>query len=223
MAAPPTLREQATYNAPAGLARASIGYDETMSVDELSKSEASEHLELEPDDEQEEARTRGSLKRERVANETALAQLVQDLLPMKRDKWLLVGVPEVTVQALDDAQKIKSHTARARHARMIRSTLRGADWSMVRRRLDHLRAGYTLNSPEGEHSTPAQIWTEQLLVQGDPGLARFCEEYPKCDHKRLRQLIRSTLKVPELKRGKARLQLERAVDVEVRQHSLISP
>jgi ribosome-associated protein len=193
------------------------GYDEKMSVDEPNKARLAGELDLEIDGDDEE-RTRGSLKRERVANELALAQLVQDLLPLSEEKWRKVGVSEITMDALIDSRKIKSHAARGRHARLIRSTLRDGDWSLVRRRLDHLRAGFTLGSPEGETSSPGQIWTEQLLVQGDAGLARFCEAYPKCDRKRLRQLTRGALSVPENKRGKARLQLERAVETEVRRH-----
>jgi ribosome-associated protein len=161
----------------------------------------------------ENARSRTSLKRERVNNEKALADLVLDLLPLSEDKWRKLGVPEETIDTLIDASKIKAHGARGRQMRLVRSTLRGVEWSLIRRGLDRLKAGLTLEgSPT---SAPSIDWSEQLLVQGDPGLARFVEEFPRADRKRLRQLIRNVKSAPSAKRGKARIQLERAVAQEL--------
>lgn len=165
----------------------------------------------EPD---EDARSRSSLKRERVNNETALFELVQELLPLSEARWVAFGVPQLAIDKLLDARKIKSHSARDRHLRLIRSTLRDGDWSLIRRKLDRLKAGL----PVGEDAVPAAIvvtWTEQLLVQGDAGLARFAEEYPDADRKRLRTLVRNVTGAPEMKRGKTRQALERAVQNEI--------
>src|SRR5690606_26359761 len=90
-----------------------------------------------------------------------------------------------------------------------------ADWSLIRRRLERLHAGFTLESDPAEQSSEVQVWTDQLLIQGEPGLARYCEAYPRADRKRLRQLVRNALRVPEGKRVKARLQLERMVHADV--------
>jgi ribosome-associated protein len=165
----------------------------------------------EPD---EDARSRSSLKRERVNNETALYDLVVELLPLSEARWIAFGVPQIAIDKLLDARKIKSHSARDRHLRLIRSTLRDFDWSLIRRKLDRLKAGL----PIGEDVVPAAnvvTWTEQLLVQGDAGLARFAEEYPSADRKRLRTLVRNVTGAPDMKRGKTRQALERAVQNEI--------
>ena len=135
-------------------------------------------------------RTGTSLKNERMNNESALKTLVEDLLDVHAKKWPSLGVPEEAERILLDAQKIKSYAALGRQMRLARSALRDADWTLIRRRVDQIRAGFSLGVPEVTESTPAHIWSEQLLVQGDAGLARFCEKYEDADRKRLRQLVR---------------------------------
>ncbi len=160
-------------------------------------------------------RSRTSIKRERVNNETALAELVEELLPLSLERWEQLAVPALTIEKMLDAKKIKHPAARARQVRTVRSTLRDADWTTVRLRLDQFRAGYPLSSPEEVEASEAQVWSEQLLVQGDSGLARFMEEYPEADRKRLRQAVRNVVGAPSTKRGKTRVQLDRAVAREV--------
>jgi len=115
------------------------------------------------------------------------------------------------MEAVTTAKKIKSFGARKRQLRTLRTTLRDADWTRIRRAVDHVRAGYPIDSAPLEPSGLADRWCEQLLIQGDSGLARFCEEFEDADRTRLRQLVRNVTRAPQAKRGKARLQLQRAV------------
>lgn len=160
-------------------------------------------------------RSRTSLKRERVNNETALAELAQELAGLSEEIWSSIHLPERTLATLRDARKIKTHGARARHLRLVRATLRDADWMDLRRRLDLRKMGI-LAAPADEQISE---WCEQLLIQGDPALARFMEEFPKADRKRLRQLMRSIRATPVEKRGKARIPLEQAVTTAIHVHA----
>lgn len=152
-------------------------------------------------------RTRTSLKRERVNNEKALKDLALDLLSLNEEAYASLGVPEVAIDALVDARQIKSHGARERHLRLIRAMLRDVDWAGLRRQVDLRKMGIVAPTPKQDVSD----WSEQLLIQGDPGLARFMEEYPNADRKRLRQLARTVKSASPSRRGKARLALEQAV------------
>lgn len=160
-------------------------------------------------------RSRTSLKVERVNNETALAELAQELANLNEEMWTSIGVPDLTLDALRDSKKIKSHGARARHLRLVRSTLRDADWMDLRRRLDLRKLGIVA-APTDERVSE---WCEQLLIQGDPALARFLEEFPKADRKRLRQIVRNVRATPAEKRGKARMPLEQAVLHAIQAHT----
>jgi ribosomal 50S subunit-associated protein YjgA (DUF615 family) len=163
--------------------------------------------------EDESVRSRTSLKNERVNNEKALASLVQDLLPLTQERWTELGVPEDTIATLIDARNVKSHGARQRHLRLIRATLRSADWSHVRRNLDRQRAG--LGVGQAGPSDEALLWTERLLVQGDAGLNQFLQEFEQADRKRLRTLIRNVTSAADDRKGKARLALERAIGLTI--------
>lgn len=160
-------------------------------------------------------RSRTSLKVERVNNESALAELAQELVGLNEEMWVSMGVPALTLDALRDAKKIKTYSARARHMRLVRSTLRDADWMDLRRRLDLRKLGI-LAAPADEQVSE---WCEQLLIQGDPALARFLEEFPKADRKRLRQIVRNVRAAPVEKRGKARMPLEQAVIHVIQAHT----
>lgn len=153
------------------------------------------------------APSRTSLKRERVGNEKALAQLASDLLQLDEAAWDALDVPGPTIDALLDARKIRTYGAKGRQMRLIRATLRAADWMELRRRIDLRRIGI---SPTPGDSRVTH-WCEQLLIHGDAGLARFVESYEQADRKRLRQLVRNVKTAPEGKRGKSRLVLERAL------------
>lgn len=170
---------------------------------------------LEPESASEEEaqaqRSRTSLKNERVNNETALAKLSEELLPLSEQQLVRLGAPEDVLDAVLAAKKIKSFTAKNRQLRVIRARLRATDWTQIRRALDHIRAGFSIESAPTAPSGLADRWCEQLLIQGDAGLVRFCEEFEHADRGRLRQLVRNVQRAPDLKRGKARLQLERAV------------
>ncbi len=152
-------------------------------------------------------RSRTSLKRERVNNENALKELVNELIDLNEGTYSSLEVPELVVDALLDARKIKSHGARERHLRLIRARLRDMDWVSLRRRIDLRKMGIQVEAPNQETTD----WSEQLLIQGDPGLARFVEEYPHADRKRLRTLVRNVTAASPQRRGKARLALEQAV------------
>ncbi len=158
-----------------------------------------------------ESRSRTSLKNERVNNERALARLSDELLSLSEVQLAKLGASEELLEAVLAAKKIKAFGAKKRQARQIRAILRDEDWTRLRLGVDHLRAGFGITSASQVPSGLAERWCEQLLIQGDPGLARFCEQYEGADRGRLRQLIRVVARAPENKRGKARLQLQRAV------------
>lgn len=177
--------------------------------------EATERVPLIGEDPDAVERSRTSLKRERVNNETALAELAQELVGLNEDMWRSLDLPEATIDILRDARKIKTYGAQARHLRLVRANLRAFEWMELRRRLDLRKMGIVA-APANEQVSE---WCEQLLIQGDPALARFMEEFPKVDRRRLRQLVRNIRGTPLEKRGKARIPLEQAVTNAIRAHA----
>lgn len=160
-------------------------------------------------------RSRTDDKRERVATETALAELSERLLKVPPRVLAALELDEEAVQAILDAKKIESPPARGRALRRVRSTLRGGDWLTVLRRLDAVAGGLAMTALS---ETEAGRHAAMLSAQGDPGLSRFVEQFPGADRSRLRQLVQNVRRVPEAKREKARRQLESLVQATMDEH-----
>lgn len=154
-------------------------------------------------------RSRTSEKRERVSNEDALAELVTRLRALTAGQLAAVKVPDLVLDALRDAKQIKSYAALERHLRFTRGLLRGVDWQPLLRRVDLVRAGFAVD--ETEETGEGFEWTNRLLIQGEPALRRFLEEFPETDRRRIRQLMQNVSRSTEARRAKARRLLETAV------------
>jgi ribosomal 50S subunit-associated protein YjgA (DUF615 family) len=160
-------------------------------------------------------RSRTDSKRERVATETALAELAERLLSATPKVLLALQLDEMTLQAVADTRRIESAPARARALRQVRSFLRGADWLTVLRRLDALAGGI---APTALRESDAARYAALLSAQGDPGLSRFLADYPGGDRARLRQLLQNVRRAPEAKREKVRRQLEAVIQNTLDEH-----
>src|SRR5690606_38891821 len=156
-------------------------------------------------------RSRTSIKRERVSNELALSELALALLDLNAGQLQALGLSDLAIEAITGARLFKSFAARGRQMRRIRARLRDLDWMQIRAERDRRRAGYIVATGP-VRSEEARVWTEQLLVQGDPGLARFIEIYDTANRQRLRQLVRTVNQSGEAKRHKTRLLLLTAVE-----------
>lgn len=161
-------------------------------------------------------RSRTDSKRERVATETALAELAERLLSATPKVLAALQLDEMTLQAIADTRRIDSAPARARALRQVRSLLRGADWLTVLRRLDALAGGI---APTALSESEAGRHAALLSAQGDPGLHRFLEQFPGGDRGRLRQLMQNVRRAPEAKREKARRQLEALIQTILNEQS----
>lgn len=155
-------------------------------------------------------RSRTSKKGERVASETALLRILSRLGELPESAWARLGVSEETQDGLKDAKKIKDPGARARHLKHVRAALRSEDWAAVERRIEQFAGGQALE-PLEQDTAPHVLKAAELVLQGDRGLARFVEEYPRANRVRLKQLIRGVLDASEAKRPRARSVLESAV------------
>lgn len=174
----------------------------------------SRETDFEADERDDAARTRSRTddKRERVATETALAELSERLLKVTPKVLEALELDDHALQAVADAKRIESPPARGRALRRVRSTLRAADWLTILRRLDAVAGGI---APNALSDSEAARYAALLSAQGDPGLGRFLERYPQADRARLRQLMQNVRRATEAKRDKARRQLEALIQASI--------
>lgn len=159
-------------------------------------------------------RSRTDDKEERVAVEEGLSKLSAELVNTKL-AWLnQLDLPESLQDAIHDAQKIKSPIAKNRQMRIVRRELRSTDWQRIQKALQVLSTHGTLAAAAptaNAANSPAAVWLERLVTDGNAALSAFLEEFPDTDRTQLRQLIRNIEKAPKDKRAKAEQKLLGAV------------
>jgi ribosome-associated protein len=159
-------------------------------------------------------RSRTDDKEERVAVEEGLSKLGAKLVDTKT-AWLeKLDLPEPLLDAIYDAQKIKSPIAKNRQMRIVRRALRSADWQRIQKSLQVLSTHGTLSvasSASAPTNSQAAAWLERLLAEGNAALTALLEEFPDADRTQLRQLLRNVDKASKDKRSKAEQKLSDAI------------
>ncbi len=134
-------------------------------------------------------RSRTEERRARKTREDALARLARELVELADKKLEQLELPEDTLDAVRETRAIKSHIARNRQLRVVRSALRDADWPAVRVRLDSLvEHGTVLVASD---AGVERQWVVRLVGGGTHELEAFIAEHPHADRRHLRQLIRN--------------------------------
>lgn len=117
----------------------------------------------------------------------ALQALGEDLCKLNKDQLAKIPLPETLLKAVQDAPKIKTHSARRRHMQFVGRLMRESDYEAI-------EAAYqTLMQVSEQHVQQfhlAETWRDRLLAGGDQVISEFLLDYPDADRQQLRQLVR---------------------------------
>jgi ribosome-associated protein len=98
------------------------------------------------------------------------------------------------LEALEEAKRIKGHSARRRHVRRVGKLLRSEDMENIQQLLDKLD-GEQLDDKRRFHQL--ERWRQRLLLDGDDALSELLQICPQADSQQIRQLLRTTRKEQE--------------------------
>ena len=160
-----------------------------------------------PEDDEPDLRSRGDARRAEAAREEALVRLARDLVAQNQRRLEKLELPDPVLDAVLDAQKIKSHAALNRQIRTVRGALRDAEWWIIRARLDQLLA----TGVAGEAFGREMEWVVRLVGEGDDALDELMRNHPGADRGHLRTLIRNVVNAKVARRKKAEQQLARTL------------
>jgi ribosome-associated protein len=104
------------------------------------------------------------------------------------------------LEALEEAKRIKGHSARRRHVRRVGKLLRDEDMESIQQLLDKLDGGQL---EEKRRFHQLERWRERLLLDGDSALSELLQICPQADSQQIRQLLRSARKEQEQSRPPA--------------------
>jgi ribosome-associated protein len=157
--------------------------------------------------------SRTDQKRKNRIQEETLERLTDDLVRLGEAKLAELELSEDLLDAVLEAQRIKSAPARNRQLRRIRALLRDEDASALRAALTALRESGTRNASvgDGERNRRTESWMLRLLGEGSVGLEAFLSEFPQADRTHLRQLVRNVARATHERRVKAEERLRLAL------------
>lgn len=160
------------------------------------------------EDEDQRLRSRGDLGRARKAEETRLAALAAALADLSKKQLARLDLDDAIVDAVEEARRMTTHSARARQLRAVRRELRGSDSVAI------AAAVADLLNPRGSPSPAARkaaAWAERFLAEGRVAVEAFLLEHEEADRQHLNVLIRNAQKAGPAKAAKAKKALVTSV------------
>ena len=140
----------------------------------------------------------GPSKTELKRQMTALQKIGEELVGLSDRELGRVPIEnDDLMQAIQEARRIRSNSARRRHLQYIGKLMRGIDAQAIERALAGLH-----QRRRGEANVFHEIerLRDQLIEQGTAGVEEVVERYPSADRQHLRQLLRQQER--EAKQGK---------------------
>ena len=133
-----------------------------------------------------------------------LQKLGEELIKLPSQQLECMRLPDKLLNALIDAQSIKSHVAGRRQRQFIGVLMRDVDPEPIR----HALLQTTANLPmESERTQETREWIDRLLT-GDPAiLEEIISTCPGLDRQRLRQLLRNIKKEKATKKSSKSLKV----------------
>ncbi len=131
--------------------------------------------------------SKSQLKREAHA----LQQLGAALVEAPERDWLALQLPASLIEALRQAAKITSHSARKRQLQLIGKLMRAIDPQPIQQYFDNLNQ-VSRQQVRAQHE--AEHWRERMISEGDSAIEAWLSEHPAGDRQHLRQLVRQASK-----------------------------
>lgn len=127
-------------------------------------------------------------KSRRKADAHALQALGAQLVALNRSQLEQVPLPEALREAIEAAQRVRSHEGRRRQLQYIGKLMRNVDAAPIRAKIEGWQS---VAVEETARLHQLERWRERLLAEPD-ALAEFVAQHPNVDSQQLRALIRNT-------------------------------
>lgn len=135
-------------------------------------------------------------KSRRKADAHALQALGAQLVALNGNQLAQVPLPETLREAVEAAQRVRSHEGRRRQLQYIGKLMRNVDAEPIRAKIEGWQS-VAIEQTARLHAL--ERWRERLLAEPD-ALAALATEFPRADLQQLRTLIRNTQREREQNR-----------------------
>lgn len=126
-------------------------------------------------------------KTKRKAAMDALQDIGEELVALPKDKLNKLNLPEILLDAINEAKRITANGATRRQMQYIGRLMRDIDTAPI---VDQLQRWEGKHTAENAHFHQLERWRTRLL-EDEGALSEFIQLYPAVDGQQLRTLIRN--------------------------------
>jgi ribosome-associated protein len=126
-------------------------------------------------------------KTQRKRDADALQKLGKELIALAESNWKQMCLPEILIEALQEAKHINSHNAQKRHLQYIGKLMRDIDPEKIQQFFKTLRVE---KNYEVEKHHQLEELRDTLISGGEESVNSFIKDYPASNKKQLNHFVR---------------------------------
>jgi len=118
-------------------------------------------------------------------------ELGEKMITLNKEELAQINMDDELRSAIEEAQRIKSHSALKRQKHFIAKVMRGVDDETLSAQVERVLHKHDIYNADFKRM---EKWRDSIIENGDKGINDFLEQYPQADRSHLRQLARNALK-----------------------------
>jgi len=117
--------------------------------------------------------------------------LSEKMITLNKDELAQINMDDDLRSAIEEAQRIKSHSALKRQKHFIAKVMRGSDDETLAAQVERVLHKHDIYNADFKRM---EKWRDSIIENGDKSINDFLEQYPHADRSHLRQLVRNAIK-----------------------------
>lgn len=121
----------------------------------------------------------------------ALTDLGVELVALTDDQLKTISMSDTLQNAINEAKKIRKHSAIKRQRLYIGKLIRNEDWETISQQLEKLKE---ISQQSNAEFKAMERWRDRMLEDGNNAVNEFVGQYHDADRQKLRQLVKNAIK-----------------------------
>jgi len=121
----------------------------------------------------------------------ALTDLGVELVALTDDQLKTISMSDSLFNAINEAKKIRKHSAIKRQRLYIGKLIRNEDWETISQELEKLKE---ISLQSNAEFKAMERWRDRMLSDGDDVVNEFIGQHHDADRQKLRQLVKNAVK-----------------------------
>jgi len=130
-------------------------------------------------------------KTQRKKNCDDILHLGEKMIALNQEELAQITMDDELRRAIEDAQRISSHSALKRQKHFIAKVMRGLADETLKSQVERVLHKHDIYNADFKRM---EKWRDAIIENGDGGINSFLEQYPQADRHHLRQLVRNAAK-----------------------------